>query len=209
MAQRSRFVISIAYFSKVSNSAPPWQLSHDSPPPIDHSTRWFVHITELSIMKMSYQRWPRGHSGTSSSVSSRTYRKTSVQKNMIISLQINTFKAILCIHFPYFVVSINIEVYTTRSVFIHPRPKTMALVFIIFYYFSFFIFRHFLCRPRLFWTTETGSDNGPAICQPASVPSWLSRVVCHGGFYSSLVVPIQRPRWAFHLSLRSCSSYFG
>ena len=50
MAQRSRFVISIAYFVKLSHSAPPWQLSHDSPPAIDHSTRWIVHSTELSTM---------------------------------------------------------------------------------------------------------------------------------------------------------------
>ena len=44
----SRFVISIAYFIEVSHSAPPWQLSYDSPPPIDHSTTWIVHNTALS-----------------------------------------------------------------------------------------------------------------------------------------------------------------
>ena len=154
-------------------------------------------------MKISYQRWPRGHSGTSSSVSSRTYRKTSIQKNMIISLQINL---ILLFRLTSKSTLLALYLYIPGQ---KPWRWFLFIYLFIYYFILFFIFRHFLCRPRLFWTTETGSDNGPAICQPASVPSWLSRVVCHGGFYSSLVVPIQRPRWAFHLSLRSCSSYFG
>ena len=44
----SRFVISIAYFVKVSSSAPPWLLLPDSPFDIDHSTRWIACTTELS-----------------------------------------------------------------------------------------------------------------------------------------------------------------
>ena len=51
MAPESRFVISIAYFFKVSHSAPPWQLLPDSPPDIDYSTRWIVHSTEISRTK--------------------------------------------------------------------------------------------------------------------------------------------------------------
>ena len=61
MVPVSRFVISIAYFSKVSPSTPPWKLLHDSHPDIDHSTRWIVHSTALSRMKHSYQRWSRVH----------------------------------------------------------------------------------------------------------------------------------------------------
>ena len=38
MVPVSRFMISIAYFFKVSPSAPPWQLLPDSPPYIQHST---------------------------------------------------------------------------------------------------------------------------------------------------------------------------
>ena len=56
-AQRSRYRL----FCQSIKFGAPWQLSHDSPPPIDHSTRWFAHSTELSIMKISYQRWPRGY----------------------------------------------------------------------------------------------------------------------------------------------------
>ena len=55
MVPVSRFVISIAYFVKVSPLAPPWQLSHDSPPAIDHSTRWTVHNTEYSRIKTFFQ----------------------------------------------------------------------------------------------------------------------------------------------------------
>ena len=58
MVQGSCFVISIGYFFKVWHSAPPWPLLPDSPPGIDYSTRWIVHSSEISRLKISYQRWP-------------------------------------------------------------------------------------------------------------------------------------------------------
>ena len=59
MAQRSRFVNSIAYFSKASNLAPPWQLWQ---PPFHRSQHKRIRSQqELFIMKISYQRWPRGY----------------------------------------------------------------------------------------------------------------------------------------------------
>ena len=59
----SRFVISIAYFFKVSPSAPPWSLLPDSPIAIDHSTRWIAYTTELSSLKHSFSNMsgPKGH----------------------------------------------------------------------------------------------------------------------------------------------------
>ena len=60
MVQWIRLVISIAYFVKVSPLAPPWQLSHDCPPDIDHSKRWFAHSTALSTMTQYWQWWSRG-----------------------------------------------------------------------------------------------------------------------------------------------------
>ena len=47
------FCDSIAYFFKVSSSAPPSQLLPDNLPGKDHSTRWIVHSTALSRMTQS------------------------------------------------------------------------------------------------------------------------------------------------------------
>ena len=59
------------------------------------------------------------------SVQQHTAKRACRQNNIIISLQINTCKAIFCIHFPYFVAS------TLLALYLHLRPKTLELVLII------------------------------------------------------------------------------